>query len=47
MVFAAIAAHSLNGVPVWPMVVAPPGSGKTELIGSFDGHIYARIPSLI
>ena len=34
---AAMAAHRLTGAPVWPMLVAPPGSMKTHLIGGFDG----------
>lgn len=32
VLYAAVAAHALNGQPVWPMAVAPPGSMKTELI---------------
>lgn len=31
-VFASIAAHRLTGAPVWPMLVGPPGSMKTELL---------------
>ena len=31
-VYAAVAAHRLNGQPVWPMAVAPPGSLKTEVL---------------
>jgi hypothetical protein len=34
---AAIAAHKLRGQPVWPMVVAPAGSMKTDLLAGFDG----------
>ena len=34
---AAIAAHKLRGQPVWPMVVAPPGSMKTDLLTGLDG----------
>lgn len=30
--YAAIAAHTLTGQPVWPMLVGPPGSMKTELL---------------
>src|SRR5579863_3653749 len=30
--YAAVAAHRLPGQPVWPMLVAPPGSLKTELL---------------
>ena len=36
-VYAACAAHRLNGSPVWTMNVAPPGSMKTELIEALDG----------
>ena len=35
--FAAIAAHQLEGAAVWPMLVAPSGSLKTELLESLDG----------
>lgn len=35
--YAAMAAHDLPGQPVWPMVVAPPSNGKTELIKPMDG----------
>ena len=35
--YAAIAAHYLLGAPVWPMLVAPPGSMKTELLAALDG----------
>ena len=31
-VYAAVAAHRLQGQPVWPMAVAPPGSLKTEIL---------------
>src|SRR5664280_591376 len=34
---AAIAAHKLRGQPVWPMLVAPPGSMKTDLLAALDG----------
>jgi hypothetical protein len=30
--YAGIAAHRLSGQPVWPMLVGPPGSMKTELL---------------
>ena len=30
-VYSAIAAHDLPGQPVWPMLIAPPGSAKTSL----------------
>src|SRR5690348_15607031 len=32
----AFAAHLLSGPPVWPMLVAPPGSMKTDLVESLD-----------
>ena len=32
MLYAAYAAHRLDGATVWPMLVAPPGSLKTELL---------------
>jgi hypothetical protein len=35
--YAALAAHGLRGQPVWPMIVAPPGCGKTELINPLHG----------
>jgi hypothetical protein len=35
--YSAIAAHFLPGPPVWPMIVAPPGSMKTELLEALDG----------
>ena len=31
-VLAAVAAHDLSGAPVWPMIVAPPGSAKTTTL---------------
>jgi hypothetical protein len=34
--YAALAAHSLSGQPVWPMLVAPPGSMKTDLLAALD-----------
>ena len=43
----AVAAHNLPGAPVWPMLVAPPGSMKTHLLDSFDGlkgvHLIDRV----
>ena len=41
-VYAAVAAHRLKGQPVWPMVVAPPGSLKTEILDALHGlpHVY-------
>jgi hypothetical protein len=30
-VYSAIAAHDLPSQPVWPMLIAPPGSAKTSL----------------
>ena len=35
--YAGLAAHDLGGQPVWAMVVAPPGCGKTELINPMLG----------
>src|SRR5262245_13216091 len=35
--YAAIAAHTLKGQPVWPMLVGPPGSMKTELLNGLQG----------
>jgi hypothetical protein len=37
VLYAAVAAHRLKGNTVWPMLVAPPGSMKTELLGGLDG----------
>jgi hypothetical protein len=37
ILYAAVAAHKLDGTPVWPMIVAPPGSVKTELLNALDG----------
>jgi hypothetical protein len=45
--YAAIAAHRLPGQPVWPMLVAPPGSMKTDLLAALDGlpnvHLIDRV----
>jgi hypothetical protein len=45
--FAALAAHNLSGQPVWPMLVAPPGSMKTDLLAALDGlpcaHLIDRV----
>jgi hypothetical protein len=35
--YAAVAAHDLGGQPVWPMIIAPPGSMKTELLNALEG----------
>lgn len=35
--YAALAAHALDGQPVWPMLIAPPGNMKTEMIKACDG----------
>src|SRR5215469_2457264 len=35
--YAAIAAHRLPGQPVWAMLVAPPGSMKTDLLAALEG----------
>ena len=37
VLYASVAAHDLDGQPVWPMAVAPPGSMKSELITALDG----------
>src|SRR5215469_15600632 len=37
IVYASVAAHYIPGQPVWPMLVAPPGSMKTELLNGMDG----------
>jgi hypothetical protein len=37
ILYSAVAAHSLEGAPVWPMLVGPPGSMKTELLNGMDG----------
>ena len=46
-VYSAVAAHRLNGQPVWIMAVAPPGSMKTDLLAALDGlpnvHLIDRI----
>lgn len=34
--YAAVAAHRLSGPPVWAMIVAPPGSFKTELLNPLE-----------
>lgn len=36
--YSAYAAHRLVGAPVWPMIVAPPGSLKTEMLNALDGE---------
>jgi hypothetical protein len=36
--YASIAAHDLPGQPVWLMLVAAPGSGKTELLNPLHGQ---------
>jgi hypothetical protein len=45
--YSAIAAHYLPGPAVWPMIVAPPGSMKTELVQAMDGlprlHLIDRL----
>jgi hypothetical protein len=45
--YSAIAAHKLPGQPVWPMLVAPPGSMKTDLLAGLDGlptvHLIDRV----
>jgi hypothetical protein len=45
--YSAVAAHDLKGQPVWPVVVAPPGSMKTQLVTALDGlprvHVIATV----
>lgn len=45
--YAGLAAHHLSGQPVWPMLVAPPGSMKTDLLAALDGlpllHLIDRV----
>jgi hypothetical protein len=45
--YAALAAHNFSGPPVWPMIVAPPGSMKTDLLVALDGlphvHLIDRV----
>jgi hypothetical protein len=45
--YAALAAHDLTGQPVWPMLVAPPGSMKTDLLAALEGlsnvHLIDRV----
>jgi hypothetical protein len=36
--YSAFAAHQLSGSPVWPMIVAPPGSLKTEMLKALEGE---------
>jgi hypothetical protein len=36
--YSAFAAHRLSGAPVWPMIVAPPGSLKTEMLNALEGQ---------
>ena len=47
VVYAAVAAHRLAGQPVWLMLVAPPGSMKTELLEALGGlpsvHLVDRL----
>jgi len=40
-VLGAVAANHLNGIPVWLLLVAPPSSGKTELLESLN-----RLPDI-
>ena len=45
--YSALAAHRLAGQPVWPMLVAPQGSMKTDLLAALDGlpgiHLIDRV----
>jgi len=36
--YSAFAAHHLSGPPVWPMIVAPPGSLKTEMLNALSNE---------
>ena len=36
--YSGFAAHRLSGPPVWPMIVAPPGSLKTEMLNALEGQ---------
>jgi len=36
-VIASVCSHRQKGAPVWPMIVAPPGSMKTHLLDGLDG----------
>jgi hypothetical protein len=38
VIFAVYTANRLNADPLWLFVVGPPGTAKTELISSMDGH---------
>ena len=37
VLYSGVAAHRLSGQPVWVMLVAPPGSLKTELLTALNG----------
>lgn len=38
VLYSAFAGHRLSGPPVWPMIVAPPGTSKTEMLNALDGQ---------
>ena len=40
--YSCIAAHGLDGQPVWPMLVGPPGSMKTELLSGLHDEPHAH-----
>src|SRR5690349_17864375 len=37
VIYSGVAAHELNGAPVWPMPIAPPGSGKGVALDNLQG----------
>ena len=41
--YASVAAHDLSGQPVWPMLVAPPGSAKTTILEPLDQFGYVHL----
>jgi hypothetical protein len=41
--YSAVAAHRLKGPQVWAMLVAPPGSMKTELLSALDGLVWVHL----
>ena len=38
VLYSAFAAHRLSGAAVWPMIVAPPGSMKTDMLNVLEGQ---------
>lgn len=43
VVYSSIAAHTLKGAPVWPVIVAPPGSMKTEIVNGMTGYPHVHL----